>query len=170
MIALARLLLAAAALLLAYLVGERPFAAAFAVSLAVDLAVRWNAAPAGVASRAAELLTAATVPLALYWLRPDILRFEPLAFWTVVAATSVPLAYGFIKYGELAVHRTRAAWLAGLFLAAAALFLLMTGSAWPLRLAAIGLAAAVLEEIAVITLLPEPRADVRSLPDALRRN
>ena len=43
-----------------------------------------------------------------------------------------------------------------------------TGATWPFRVAVIALAVAALEEIAITLALPEPRAPIRSLLEALR--
>lgn len=172
-LALAGLVLGPAILCLAYLGLERAFLAAFAAALAVDIA-RDNLAgrppPAWLARAAgwAELATRAAIPLGLYWLRPYLLATEPVSFWTIVAALAVPPAFAFIKYGRAPRYRSRAAVIAVYLAAGAALFLVASGATWPLRLSAVALAAAELDEIAITALLPAPREPVRSLRAALR--
>ena len=173
-LALVGLALAPAALVLARLDLERPFLAAFAAALAIDVALDNLRAPAappawhGAARSLAELALRVAIPLALAWLRPYLLETEPLSFWSIVAALAVPSAFAFIKYGRLPRYRTRAGLVAFYLAGGATLFLIATGATWPLRLAAVGLVVAALEEIAVTAVLPDARAPVRSLPAALR--
>ncbi len=173
-LALAGLALAPAVLALARLDLERPFLAAFAAALAIDVALdnlRPPAAPPGwlaAARSLSELALRAAIPLALAWLRPYLLDTEPVSVWSIVAALAVPIAFAFIKYGRLPRYRTRAGLVAFYLAGGATLFLIATGATWPLRLAAIGLVVAALEEIAVTAVLPDPRAPIRSLPAALR--
>jgi hypothetical protein len=172
-LALTGLVLGLAILCLAYLGLERAFMAVFAAALAVDLARDSLASRplAGWLARAAgwgELATRAAIPLGLFWLRPYLLETEPLGFWTVVAALAVPLAFAFIKYGRVPRYRSRAALVAVYLAGGAAIFLVATGATWPLRLAAVALVVAQLEEIAITALLPAPREPVRSLRAALR--
>lgn len=174
-LALAALALGPAVVVLAYLDLERPFLACFAAALAVDLALdnlprRPAAASAwlGAARSFSDLAVRAAIPLALDWLRPYLLGTEPLTFWSIVAALAVPLAFAFIKYGRLPRYRTRVGVVAFYLAGGATLFLVATGATWPLRLAALALLVAALEEIAITALLPEPRGPVRSLRAALR--
>lgn len=172
-LALAGAALGPAILCLAYLGLERPFLVAFAAALAVDVAqgnLALPPAPAWLARAAAwsELATRAAIPLGLYWLRPYLLETEPVGFWTTVAALAVPVAYAFIKYGRAPRYRTRAGVIAIYLSAGAAMFLVATGATWPFRIAAGLLVLAQLEEMAVTSVLPEPRAPVRSLRAALR--
>jgi len=173
-LALAALALAPAVLILAWLDLERPFLAVYGAALAVAVALdslrQPAAAPAwvGAARAAFELATRAAIPLALDRLRPYLLDTEALSFWSIVAALAVPLAHAFIKYGRLPRYRTRAGTIAFYLAGGAVLFLLATGATWPLRLAAIALMLAALEEIAITAALPAPRAPVRSLAAALR--
>jgi hypothetical protein len=173
-LALAALALGPAVLVLAWLDLERPFLFAFAAALAVDLALDNLRPPAaeptwlGAARSTAELATRAAIPLALDRLRPYLLETETLTFWAIVAALILPVAFAFIKYGRLPRYRTRAGVIAFYLAGGATLFLIATGATWPLRLAALVLVAAALEEIAITAALPGPRAPVRSLPAALR--
>src|SRR6266545_157870 len=50
----------------------------------------------------------ASLPACAYWLRPDLLHSEPVAFWAIVAAFAMPVTCTFIKYGQLTPYRTRA--------------------------------------------------------------
>ncbi|HEY8146255.1 MAG TPA: hypothetical protein VIG06_26420 [Kofleriaceae bacterium] len=170
---LAGVALGPVALCIAGLGFERPFLIAFAAALAVDIAldnVALPPLPAWLARALAwsELATRAAIPLGLYWLRPYLLETEPVAYWGTVAALAVPVAGAFVKYGRAPRYRTRAGVIAVYLSAGAALFLVATGATWPFRVAALAVAASALEEIAITLVLPEPRAPVRSLREALR--
>jgi hypothetical protein len=173
-LALAALVLGPAALILAWLELERPFVVAFAAVLAVDLALDNLRSPAaalawlGTARATFELATRAAIPLALDRLRPYLLETESVTFWSIVGALAVPAAFAFIKYGRLPRYRTRAGAIAFYLAAGATLFLIATGATWPLRVAAIALVVAAVEESAITAALPAPRAPVRSLSAALR--
>jgi hypothetical protein len=173
-LALAALALGPAVLVLAWLGLERPFLAAFAAALAVDIALDNLRRPAsasgwlGAASAWSELVLRAAIPLSLDRLRPYLLETEPLCFWSIVAALTAPLAFAFIKYGRLPRYRTRLGTVALYLAIGATLFLVVTGATWPLRIAALALVVAALEEIAITGVLAEPRAPVRSLAAALR--
>src|SRR5688572_15317229 len=142
--ALARAALTAVSLVLAFVGAAHGFAIAFAASLA--------AAGAGGGDRpidrAADLATAATIPLALHWLEPWLPGQEPVAYWLMVGALAVPPAYVFIKYGVLPGFRTRAGQTALLLGSATAILVVVTGAAWPLWLGAVALVLAALESIA----------------------
>jgi len=175
LVTLSRLLLAPVLLVLARLGLARELAVALAVSLAADAVDRKLARRSGQTPRRgarldswASLATCTSVPLCLYWLRPELIQSEPVAFWVIVAGFAAPVSYGFIKYGSLIACHTRAAVIAAALVAGAAIGLIAGGPVWPLGIAAAALALAALEAIAIITALPEPVDPVRSLPDALR--
>ncbi len=173
-LALAALALGPAVLILAYLDLERAFLATFAAALAVDVALdnlrRPAAAPAWLdaARGTAELAIRAAIPFALDRLRPYLLETEALSFWSIVAALAVPIAFAFIKYGRLPRYRTRIGVVAFYLAGGATLFLIATGATWPLRLAALALVVAAVEEMAITAALPAPQAPIRSLGAALR--
>ncbi|HEU5056642.1 MAG TPA: hypothetical protein VFU21_08945 [Kofleriaceae bacterium] len=172
-LAVAGVALGPVALGVAWLGLERPFLIVLAAALAADIALDNVALPPlpgwlGRALAWSELAVRAAIPLGLYWLRPYLLETEPFAFWTTVAALSVPVAGAFIKYGRAPRYRTRVGVVALYLSAGAALFLVATGATWPFRLATLALGLAALEEIAITLALPEPRAPVRSFPAALR--
>jgi cardiolipin synthase len=173
LVTLFRLALAAALLALAWIGWPGVFAIALAVALATDLldGQLARAQPPRRSARLASwahLATYAGLPLCAYWLRPDLIHSEAVAFWSVVVALAAPAVHGFIKYGALARLPTRAAVVAGYAIGGAAILLFAGGPTWPLRVAAAALAAAALEEMAITALLPRPMSAVRTLPAALK--
>jgi cardiolipin synthase len=173
-VALLRAALAAALLVVAFLGLARAFAAALALSLIGLVAVLWLAPVLGRSSRWGARLDAwatvaafASVPLGSYWLRPELIHTDAIAYWGLVAAIAAPITFAFIKYGMVAGFRARAASIAACVVMGAAALLFAGGPMWPLRLATALLAIAALEDIAIIAVLPRPAA-AASLPIALR--
>ncbi|HKE17379.1 MAG TPA: hypothetical protein VKB80_21035 [Kofleriaceae bacterium] len=170
LVALARMLLAAALLVLAFLGMPRAVAAVLVISLACGIAGERLAAGGRLSrwSSWARLAGSACLPLAAFWLRPDLPHVEAVTFWSLVAAIAAPFAAGFIKFGAIAGPGARAAVIASYLAGGAVALVAAGGSMWPLRAATALLAAAALEEIAVMALLPRPMPEVTSLPAALR--
>jgi CDP-diacylglycerol--glycerol-3-phosphate 3-phosphatidyltransferase len=109
-----------------------------------------------------------TVPLGAWWLWPEvILREAPFAA-AVVASYALPVAFGFLKYRRLTSYHTWGAKLSGVLLSVGAFLLFAGGPAWTFRLAVAVLVLAELEEIAITAVLPEWRANVPTLRQALR--
>src|SRR6266545_6615504 len=115
LLGVSRLLLAPALLGLAYLGLEPAFIATLAAALAASLLDRSHSRRMGdLSSRRArvqiwsDFAPFASLPPCAYWLRPDLLHSEPVAFWAIVAAFAMPVTCTFIKYGQLTPYRTRA--------------------------------------------------------------
>ena len=169
-----RLLLAPVLLVLAWYGRERAFVVIFTLSLLTDLfdgkIARWLGQTSELGARLdswADFATYMTVPLGAWWLKPEFVRQELVFFVAVVASYTVPVLVGYAKYGRLTSYHTRGAVIAAYALGAATVLVFAAGWAWPFRLAALVLVAAELEEIAITAVLPEWRANVRSLVHAL---
>jgi len=89
--------------------------------------------------------------------------------WLAVAVASyiVPVAIGYAKYGRLTSYHTRLARLSAYAGGASALVVFAGGPTVPFRIATALLVLAEIEEIAITAVLPEWRANVRSLRHAL---
>jgi CDP-diacylglycerol--glycerol-3-phosphate 3-phosphatidyltransferase len=109
-----------------------------------------------------------TVPLGAWWLWPEVILREATFAAAVVASYVLPVVLGFFKYRRLTSYHTWGAKLSGVLLSAGALLLFAGGPAWPFRLAVVVLVLAELEEIAITAVLPEWRANVPTLRQALR--
>jgi len=109
-----------------------------------------------------------TVPLGAWWLWPDLIRHEAGFVTAVVASYVLPVAFGFLKYRRLTSYHTLGAKISAVLLSAGALLLFAGGPAWPFRLAVAALVLAELEEIAITAVLPEWKANVPTLRQALR--
>ncbi len=170
-----RLLAAPFLLLLAWRGLAPAFLACFAASLLSDVADGMLAR--GLHQRTelgakldswGDLATYAVLPFAVWWLWPDLIRQEARFVTAVVVSYVVPTVVGLIKFRRLTSYHTRGAKLSALLMGPALLLLFGWGFPWVFRLAALVLALAELEEIAITVVLPEWRADVPSLRSALR--
>jgi CDP-diacylglycerol--glycerol-3-phosphate 3-phosphatidyltransferase len=103
-----------------------------------------------------------TIPLAGWWLWPDVMRREAPYFIAVIASTILPPIVGYGKFRTATSYHTWAAKLAA-FLMGGSVILLFTGwSPWLFRLATPVSVYAALEEIAITLILPKSQSNVRS--------
>lgn len=109
-----------------------------------------------------------TVPICAAWLRPDVMQTDALTFWAIVAAYTLPVLYGALKFGTLTSYHTRGAVISAYALGIAAVILFAGGPVWPLRLAALILVCAELEEMAITTVLRAPQSNIKHLGVALQ--
>lgn len=108
------------------------------------------------------------VPVCSWWLWPEVIRPEAPFVVTVIASYTLTTAIGLLRYGRLESYHTWGGRVSGTLLGAGALLLLAGVSAWPLRIAAVVVVLADLEEIAMMAVLPRWRSDVPSLWHAMR--
>jgi hypothetical protein len=173
MISLARAVLVTALLVLAYLDEERWAALAAGALLALEVAAARRPTARGQRGRwlerGIELSVLASLPVALYFTRPGLLRAAPATYWLTVAAIAAPVALAFIKYGAIALHPTTLARTARQAALAAVVAFVLFGHVWPLRLLAGLLLAAAAEQVALTVLLPRLSPDRTSLAAAVQR-
>jgi cardiolipin synthase len=169
-----RIVLAPISLLLAWNDMEHWFLACLVVALVSDivdgqLARRLNlASELGVRlDSRADLFTYCSVPLATYWLRPDLVSTLRVPFIAAVASYAIPVIIGFLKFRSLTSYHTLMAGVAAYLLGASVIVLFTRGPMFPFRIAVCVLVLAELEEIAITLVLPGARANVRSLRKAL---
>jgi CDP-diacylglycerol--glycerol-3-phosphate 3-phosphatidyltransferase len=169
-----RIALAPVLLLLAWQGRDRLFLACLVVSLVSDIvdgqiARRFNLA-SDLGARLdswADLLTYTAVPIALWWLHPEVVRDEKITFCTAIASYALPVAIGFAKFKRLTAYHTLMARISAYLLGAAVIVLFAHGPVFPLRIAVGVLVLAEIEEIGITLILPEPRSNVRSIWKAL---
>jgi phosphatidylglycerophosphate synthase len=169
-----RIALAPVLLLLAWYGHERAFLVCLIVSLATDIIDGQIARRFHLTSELgtrldswADLLTYAAVPVATWWLRPDIVATEKVVFFAAVASYALPVAIGFGKFRKLTTYHTLLARVSAYLLGIAVIIMFARGPIFPLRIAVGVLVLAELEEIAITLVLPEPRSNVRFLGRAL---
>ncbi len=170
-----RIVLAPVLLALAWTRHEHWFLAVLLISLVSDILdgklARWLNQCSEWGARLdswGDLATYMTVPVCVYWLKPGFLRQEAVFFWLVVGAYVLPVAYGFVKFRTLTSYHTRGAVISAYLVGAATILIFAGGSAWLFRLAALVLALAELEEMAITTVLPKPVTNVKDFRAALR--
>jgi len=118
----------------------------------------------------ADVITYLTVAVCCWWLWPDVVARELVFVGMMVASCLLPAFAGMVKFGRFTSYHT---W--GVKIAAAAtgltLYLLFLGGPlWPFRTAAVICILAAIEEIAITWLLPEPKSNVRSIWDVMKRS
>jgi CDP-diacylglycerol--glycerol-3-phosphate 3-phosphatidyltransferase len=170
-----RLVLAPVLLVLAWRGAVTAFLVALSVSLLSDLCDGWFARRYDQATQLGTLLdswgdlaTYAIVPLCAWWLWPELIRREAWYVGAIVCAYAFPIVLGYLKYGRLTSYHTWGAKLSAVLMGASALVLFAGGPALPFRISSWVLVLAELEEIAITTLLPEWRTNVRSILHARR--
>jgi cardiolipin synthase len=169
-----RIALAPILLLLAWNGLEHLFLACLTVALVSDIVDGQIARRLNLASELgarldswADLLTFLAVPLATWWLRPDLVSNLRIAFTAAVGSYAIPVIIGFLKFRSLTNYHTLMARISANLLGAAVIVLFAHGPTLPFRVAVCVLVLAELEEIAITLMLPAPRANVRSLRMAL---
>lgn len=104
-----------------------------------------------------------------WWLWPETVRQE-LVFITLLGLGIVlPALTGFIKFRRGTSYHTWLVKFAVVCMAPASIILFLGGPAWPFRIASIISLLAGVEEIAISLLLQQPRSDVRTVLDLLRK-
>jgi cardiolipin synthase len=169
-----RLALAPVLLALARAGEQRAFVCCLLVSLVTDVLDGKIARRTGRTSELgavldswADFVSYASLLPSVWWLRPDFVRAE--ATWLLVAVTGylAPVLLGVLRYGRLTSYHTRGAKLAAYVNGAGAVVVFTGGPALPFRVATVVLALVELEEVAITLVLPEWRANVRSLAHAV---
>ena len=165
-----RIVLAPALVVLAWLGKEDLFLACLIISLTSDIvdgqvARRFNLT-SELGTRLdswADLLTYASVPVAIWLMRPDLVAGERPALFSAIVSYALPVVVGMAKFQCLTTYHTRAARGSALILGAAVVVMLAHGPILPFRVGVCVLALAEAEEICITLVLPEPKSNVRSL-------
>jgi CDP-diacylglycerol--glycerol-3-phosphate 3-phosphatidyltransferase len=104
-----------------------------------------------------------TIPLAGWWLWPDMIQREAMAFLVVLASCILPPVVALGKFRTTTSYHTWAAKLAALCVGGSVIVLFAGGPNWLFRFAAPVSVYAGLEEIAITLLLSNNRSNVRSV-------
>ena len=102
------------------------------------------------------------------WLKWDVMRLE--AAWWIMALASyfVTTLAGMWKYRRIPSYHTYAAKVTQCFVLVGVVFLMLDYTVWPFRIAAIAVTLTNLETLIMTWVLPNWRADVSSIFQALR--
>lgn len=169
-----RIALAPTLLLLAWQHREHPFLACLIASLVSDIVDGQIARRLNLTSELgtrldswADLLTYASVPVAAWWLRPDLVISERTAFFVAVGSYALPIVVGFVKFRNLTTYHTFMARVSAYLLGAATVVMFAHGPTLPFRLSVCVLVIAEIEEICITLVLPRPASNVRTVGRAL---
>lgn len=110
-----------------------------------------------------------TLPLAWWWLWPDIARHETPYIITVIASLTIPPLIALGKFRTLTSYHTWTVKLASLLVGGSMLLIFAGGPVWPFRVATPLSVIAALEEIAITLTLTERRSNVRSFWHIMKR-
>lgn len=115
-----------------------------------------------------DLTTFLIVPLAVWWLWPDIIIREAMYILVVLSAYLLPLLAGFIKFGQLPSYHTWAAKTAVVTMSISVFTLLLFDYPWLFRIFAVLQILVCIEEIAITLTLRKLRNNVPSYWHARR--
>jgi CDP-diacylglycerol--glycerol-3-phosphate 3-phosphatidyltransferase len=109
-----------------------------------------------------------SLPLAAWWLWPEIIRREAPYVTVALVCMLLPTAIAFLKYREVPGYHTGSVKLGSVLMGVSVPLLLLFDVAWPFRGAALFQVVCAIDELGITLLLPECRHDVPSLFHALR--
>ncbi len=118
----------------------------------------------------ADVITYLTIALSCWWLWPEVVGRELLYVGLIVASCLLPALAGFLKFGRFTSYHTWAVKIAAAAMGLTLYVLFLGGPPWPFRIAAVICIVAAIEEIAITLLLPEPKSNLRSVWDVLKRS
>jgi CDP-diacylglycerol--glycerol-3-phosphate 3-phosphatidyltransferase len=109
-----------------------------------------------------------SLPLAAWWLWPDILRREAPYVILALVCMLAPTAIAWLKYREVPGYHTWSVKLGSVAMGVSAPLLLLFDFPWPFRIAALFQVVCALDELGITWLSAECRHDVPSVFHALR--
>ncbi|MGH8613080.1 MAG: CDP-alcohol phosphatidyltransferase family protein [Gammaproteobacteria bacterium] len=109
------------------------------------------------------------IPIAAWWLWPELVKRELFFVALVIVSYTVPVAWGLIKFGVFTSYHTRSVKLAAGLMALTVIVFFAGGPVWPFRVAAVMCVVAALEEIAITAVLPKQKRNIPSFWHALKR-
>jgi CDP-diacylglycerol--glycerol-3-phosphate 3-phosphatidyltransferase len=109
-----------------------------------------------------------SLPLAAWWLWPDILAREAFYVLLALVCMLLPTAIAWLKYRAVPGYHTWSVKLGSVAMGVSAPLLLLFDVAWPFRAAALFQVLCALDELGITCLLAECRHDVPSVWHALR--
>jgi phosphatidylglycerophosphate synthase len=170
-----RLAIVPVLLLLAWHGALAPFLIGFALGLASDVLDGWLARRLGQVTELGARLDQwgdfalwASLPLAAWWLWPEILRREAVYVGIALLCMLLPTAIAYIKYRAVPGYHTWSVKLGSIAMAVSAPLLLLFDFPWPFRIAALFQVVCALDELGITWLFDDCRNDVPSVFHALR--
>ncbi len=117
----------------------------------------------------ADWVIYSVIPIAAWWLWPELVKRELFFVALVIVSYTVPVAWGLIKFGVFTSYHTRSVKLAAGLMGFTVIVFFAGGPVWPFRVAAVICVVAALEEIAITAVLPKQKRNIPSLWHALKR-
>lgn len=117
----------------------------------------------------ADVITYLTIALCCWWLWPAMVSRELYYVGLIIASCLLPALAGYFKFGHFTSYHTWAVKIAAAAMGLTLYVLFLGGPTWPFRLAAVLCIVAAIEEIVITWLLPEPKSNLRSVWDVLKR-
>jgi len=111
----------------------------------------------------------AALPLAAWWLWPEIIRREAWYVALAVSCMLLPTAIAFLKYRAVPGYHTWSVKLGAIAMSIAVPLLLLFDIPWPFRVAALFQLVCAVDELGITLLSPECRNDVPSVFHAARQ-
>jgi CDP-diacylglycerol--glycerol-3-phosphate 3-phosphatidyltransferase len=111
----------------------------------------------------------AVLPLAAWWLWPNIVRREAVYVILALVCMLLPTTVAYLKYGAVPGYHTWSVKLGAVLMGVAVPLLLLFDVAWPFRLAALFQLVCAVDELGITLLLAQCRHDVPSVFHAARR-
>ena len=109
-----------------------------------------------------------TLPLAAWWLWPEIVLREAPYVGIAIVCLLLPTAIAYAKYRAVPGYHTWTAKLSAVLMGISVPVLLIFDLAWPFRVAALWQLVCAVDELGITVLLPECRHDIPSVFHALR--
>lgn len=110
----------------------------------------------------------AVLPLAAWWLWPDIVRREAVYVILALVCMLLPTTVAYLKYGAVPGYHTWSVKLGAVLMGIAVPLLLLFDLPWPFRLAALFQLVCAADELGITLLLADCRHDVPSVLHAAR--
>jgi CDP-diacylglycerol--glycerol-3-phosphate 3-phosphatidyltransferase len=116
-----------------------------------------------------DFVTYLAAGVCTWWLWPELILQEGPYVLTIVVSYTLTMTIGVLRYRRLTSFHTWSGKVSAVALGVGALALLTGASSWPLRVAAVVVVLSDIEELAIMSVLPEWQPDVPSLWHAVRR-
>lgn len=115
-----------------------------------------------------DLAIYTSIPIAAWWLWPEIIQRESPYVITAIACYLIPLAVGLIKFRGVTSYHTWAVKLSAVVISPALIILFLGGPAWPFHLAIPICIYASVEEVAISLILSRRYNDIPTFWHAMQ--
>lgn len=117
----------------------------------------------------ADVINYLTIAVCCWWLWPKVVQQEMVYVVMIVASCLLPAGAGLAKFGRFTSYHTLAVKTAAAAMGFTLYVMFLGGPVWPFRIAAILCIVAAIEEIGITLLSDDPKSNVRSILEVLKR-